>query len=228
MKLGVFWGFNTDKEGWTSANADITEEDGYLLLEETASDPRFNSPSGLGVNGGTYHRVRARVKRIDGGNNWDGRIFYSTSEHGFSASFVKDLPGDLGTSQGPPLGEWLVLEWNMSELDVGGTDWVDNTISGLRLDLGGDVQVDWVAIVTPEHAMGDLTQLIAASLSLTNPTFNGAVLAAAEALEVGDGTFNGACVGLAQLYDSDITDSGPALNLLMEDPLTLYGLLEEL
>ena len=45
---------------------------------------------------------------------------------------------------------WVDHEWDMSDLTAGGTDWVDSTISRLRLDFGQDLatiyDIDWIAV----------------------------------------------------------------------------------
>lgn len=116
----------------------------YATLTATTADPQLHSPV-IALAGGTYDKVRMRLKRT-AGTVWDGSLFYFTSGHGESSSYVKVIPWPTGVG----LNEWVVLEWDMADLTVGGTDWVTNTIIGLRFDLGGVTgdafQIDWISV----------------------------------------------------------------------------------
>jgi hypothetical protein len=87
--------------------------------------------------------VQARVKRT-AGSGWDGRLYYTTSGHGISESYRK------GISDSTITDEYVTLEWDMANLTAGGTDWIDSTITSIRLDLGAtssDVfEVEWITI----------------------------------------------------------------------------------
>jgi hypothetical protein len=75
---------------------------------------------------------------------WEGRAYYSTPTHGASNSFVKTLPAPSD------FDAWNELEWDMAALTAGGTDYLDNEIRNIRIDLVSDAtsvwEFDWVAI----------------------------------------------------------------------------------
>ena len=138
------WNFTNASEGWTSENATTALGARALTVTATASDPILRK-SGLGLSGSTYRYVAARFKRT-AGTGWKGVVYYTTSGHGESGSYYKVMaaPAELVTG-----GDWVTVIWDMHALTAGGNDWIDNTITGLRLDLGtttGDAyEVDWIA-----------------------------------------------------------------------------------
>lgn len=94
--------------------------------------------------GANAYIIQARVRRISGTGTWEGNAYYTTSGHGHSNSFRKTIsaPSDLSA--------WNILEWDMRSLTPGGTDYIDNTIRTVRIDLvssGTDVwEIDYVKI----------------------------------------------------------------------------------
>ena len=141
----ALWQFDAGVEGWTNSGSTVAWADGQVTISATGLDPTFSSPTGLGIKGGLYTKVRARVTRIAGAG-WDGKLFYATPSHSVSSSYYKSLPNPMLA-----IGQSTVLEWDMAALSVGGSDWVDSTITQIRLDIGGasaaDVfAVDWVVI----------------------------------------------------------------------------------
>ncbi|WP_414704648.1 phage tail tip fiber protein [Pseudomonas gregormendelii] len=141
----ALWQFDAGVEGWTNGGSTVAWADGQVTISSTGTDPTFSSPSGLGISGSLYTKVRARITRIAGAG-WDGKVFYATPSHSVSSSFYKSLPNPLLA-----IGQSTVLEWDMAALSVGGSDWVNSTITQIRLDIGGasaaDVfAVDWVVV----------------------------------------------------------------------------------
>ena len=141
----ALWQFDSGTEGWTAGQATMSVADGQVTISATGADPTFSSPTGLAINGALYSRVRARVTRV-AGTGWDGKLFYATPAHSVSSSYYKTLPNPMLAN-----GQSVVLEWDMAALSVGGTDWVNSTITQIRLDIGGgsaaDVfAVDWVVV----------------------------------------------------------------------------------
>ncbi len=140
------WDFSATVDGWTATNAAITQpQTGLIRVAASTADPTLVSPAGLSISGQLYDRVRARVRRIAGAG-WDGTVYYTTAGHGFASGFRKTIANPFLA----PGSDWRVLEWDMSALTAGGTDWTTNTITRLRLDLGGNeadvFEVDWIAV----------------------------------------------------------------------------------
>lgn len=139
----ITWHFSNTFDGWSFANGTRIIQPNSLRLEVTATDPQFTSPS-ISVDGAVHNKVRMRLRRISGTAGWDGSLYYETDSHGYSASFRKINSNDN------VFEDWHVVEWDLENLTYGGTDWIDNTIKRIRIDIvqnPGDVwEVDWVAV----------------------------------------------------------------------------------
>lgn len=142
----VAWQFQDSVEGWGQAGGSVSlaATDGILTVTALTSDPAFRSAADLTIDGAKHYIVRARARPLAATPTWDGTVYYETSGHGISASYRKTL-----ANPGLVQNEWRVFEWDMRALSAGGTDWITNTITRLRLDLANsqqDWEVDWIAV----------------------------------------------------------------------------------
>lgn len=142
----ALWQFDTGTDGWTVAGATISGANGAMTITANSTDPRIVSPGTLAVVGAQYPLIRARITRRAGPlSDWDGRIYYSTSGHGQTASYYKAI-----ANPNLAVGQSTVVEWDMAALTAGGADWVNSTITNIRMDFGnvsgGVFEVDWIAI----------------------------------------------------------------------------------
>jgi hypothetical protein len=159
-------------EGWTASGCNINATYGALTVTSTGTNPIIYSPNGVSITGSVNRYIRARMRRT-AGSGWDGTLYYTTAAgHGFSESYRKTLSAPLAA-----LNEWTVVEWDMHALTAGGTDWRDNTITRIRLDLGNtasDVfEIDWVAV--GRYGPGGNLQAVAVDakyLDITNTLAN--------------------------------------------------------
>lgn len=141
------WNFDSTIEGWTATGATLTLGSGFITVTATGNDPVLISPAAYtAFSGALYTRVRAKVTRRAGAaTDWDGALFYSTSGHGFAAGYY-----NRAANPNLAVGESKVVEWDMSTLTAGGTDWLTSTIQQIRLDFGatngGVFEVDWISI----------------------------------------------------------------------------------
>lgn len=142
----VAWQFQTSVEGWSQGGGSVSlaAANGILTVTALTSDPQFRSVNTLTIDGAKHYIVRVRARPLAASPTWDGTIYYETSGHGFSASYRKTL-----ANPGLVQNEWRVFEWDMRALSAGGTDWITNTITRIRLDLANsqqDWEVDWIAV----------------------------------------------------------------------------------
>ena len=150
------WNFDATIESWSASGATQGWEAGSVRLATTSSDPNWLSPP-LAI-AGINRLVRARVKRLSGAT-WDGQLFYSTAQHGYSAQYRGVIP------DATVAGEWRVLEWDMGQDGAGGADWLNHTITSIRMDLGAipgdDFLIDWVTIgrIAPQAYTAAIRQL---------------------------------------------------------------------
>ncbi|HEN8714608.1 TPA: phage tail protein [Pseudomonas putida] len=145
---GCLWQFDSATEGWIASGATLAQGAGFVKITATGTDPQLLSGTAatLSIVGSIYSRVRVRITRRAGAaTDWDGQLFYQTLGHGFAASYRA-----AAANPNLAVGQSAVVEWDMANLTAGGTDWVDNTITRLRLDLGnsngGAFDVDWIAV----------------------------------------------------------------------------------
>lgn len=160
---GATWNFDgSSTDGWAAAGATLTSGSGFVTITATGADPQFQSPSAsMNVTGSLYSRVRAKITRRAGAvTDWDGILYYSTASHGWTSGYYLRVP-----NPNLAIGQSAVVEWDMSSLTVGGTDWINSTIQRIRIDFGatsgGSFEVDWVAVgrVAPSASSGALDSL---------------------------------------------------------------------
>lgn len=141
------WNFDTTVEGWSSTNATLSLPAPSIMRHvATTGDPSVQR-NGISIDGSQYTKIRALVTRRAGAaaTDWDGKAYYATSGHGISGSYSKSIP-----NPNLAIGQSTVLEWDMAALTLGGTDWVTNTITAIRLDFGAasgsSFDIDWVVV----------------------------------------------------------------------------------
>lgn len=137
------YGFASTVEAWSGTRCSLAVENGRLIVTNTDVNAYLNSPV-VSIKGRDHDRVRCRVTRR-AGTGWTGQITYVTASHASSTSYRKVIP-----DPGLAVGQSVVLEWDMSQLTAGGSDWSDSTITRFYLWLSpsaGDVfEIDWIAV----------------------------------------------------------------------------------
>lgn len=140
------WDFANGVQSWEATGGTLSVVNGNLRIVSSGFDPIIWRGS-LSLNGQRDYIIRARIRRI-AGTSWDGNVFYSTASHSDSASFYKNISNPFVRNN-----EWIICEWDMSQLTAGGNDWRNSTILGFRIDLGanaGDTyELDWVEVGYP-------------------------------------------------------------------------------
>lgn len=135
------WNFTDNTlDGFTASNATLASGTDTITVTATAADPQIRVASS--IYGYRYRYLIARLKRNVAGA-WEGRCYYTTSVHGESASYYKSISEPAGIGAG-----YVYAVWDMHALTAGGTDWMTNTILGVRLDLDADsasvYEIDWI------------------------------------------------------------------------------------
>jgi hypothetical protein len=158
------WKFNTGTaQEWDSPDTRVIVGTDSLTFITSRDESRL-SISGLDFAGGSDRYVRMRLRRSIPGV-WQGRLYYSTVNHGFDAGYYCDI-ADSGLASG-----WVVATWDMHQLTAGGVDWRDSTITGLAFALvTGPAQTG-----TAQAGTGtDLT--LAAGASAVDDTYSAMIL----------------------------------------------------
>lgn len=139
------WNFDSNEEGFTVSGTNISSSGGAIRINSTGNDPVLMSPT-VALVGATSYVIRMRVKRL-AGTTWQGDVYYSTASHAYTESYKKRIADTT------VLNEWRVLEWDMSSLTAGGSDWLNNTITSIRFDIGttasDQFEIDWISVGRP-------------------------------------------------------------------------------
>ncbi|WP_372030073.1 DUF1983 domain-containing protein [Pseudomonas kurunegalensis] len=159
------YGFATAVEGWTGTRCTLAVENGRLIVtNDDAGASYLNSPV-VSLKGRDHDRIRCRITRR-AGSGWNGQVTYVTANHASSSSYRK-----LIADPGLEVGQTMVLEWDMSQLTNGGSDWSDSTITRFYLWLSsaaGDVfEIDWIAVgqIAPSASVASVVDERAARIS---------------------------------------------------------------
>lgn len=158
------YSFASTVEGWSGTRCSLAVENGRLIVTNTDNSAYLNSPV-VSINGRDHDRVRCRITRR-AGTGWNGQITYVTANHASSTSYRKVIP-----DPGLAVGQSMVLEWDMSQLTAGGSDWSDSTITRFYLLLSSvadDVfEIDWIAVgqVAPSASVASVVDERTARIS---------------------------------------------------------------
>jgi hypothetical protein len=137
---GEAWNFTSNSEGWAATNGSTSVSDGILSIIATDTAMRIQA-SGLSIDGSVARYLRVRIRRTSG-TSWSGIVRYATSGHAYSDSYRLAIPDTTVTDM------WVDLVWDMWDLEAGGDDWKESTITGIRVSLGGaglsNFDIDWI------------------------------------------------------------------------------------
>ena len=97
---------------------------GSILVTSTAAAPNVSKTS-ISFSGAQNTLLSVRLKKSPTGT-WDGTAFYKTSGHDFQVGFHKTIPEPTWNAD-----DWATIQFDMTALTAGGTDWVDSTIIGV-------------------------------------------------------------------------------------------------
>lgn len=158
------YGFASTTEGWSGTRCTLTVENGRLIVTNDSAGAYLNSPL-VAIKGRDHDRIRCRITRR-AGTGWTGQVSYATAGHGSSTAYNKIIP-----NPGLAVGQTMVLEWDMSQLTNGGSDWSDSTITRFYLWISGtagDVfEIDWIAVgqIAPSASVASVVDERSARIS---------------------------------------------------------------
>lgn len=144
------WDFTSDADGWTAAGGahTLTVSGGIVSWRSNAStNIRMLGPSGQAISGAIHDRVQVRIRRVTGPTNVVLRLRYATAAGDtINAARRKDQPDTLLSGT-----DWVIADFDMSDLTAGGDNWRNNTITQLDLqaidsDSTSEFEVEWIAV----------------------------------------------------------------------------------
>ncbi|WJN89836.1 DUF1983 domain-containing protein [Pseudomonas monteilii] len=198
------YGFASTVEGWTGTRCTLAVENGRLIVTNDGTGAAYLGSPVVSLKGRDHDRIRCRITRR-AGSGWNGQVTYVTANHASSTSYRKVIP-----DPGLAVGQTVVLEWDMSQLTNGGSDWSDNTITRFYLWLSsaaGDVfEIDWIAVgqiapsasvasvvdertarISGDEANASAVTALGSSLTTTNQNVTAAQQAAQDAATLAGG-----------------------------------------
>jgi hypothetical protein len=161
-----YYDFTNTVESFTGQNTTLTAGSTFVTVNSTGIDPGIRRT--VNFAGSRYPYVQIRLLRT-AGTGWDGKVYYSTAGHAESNFFYAQMTEPVygGAFQ------WITVD--MRSLTLGGTDWTDNTITGIRFDLGltdaDDFQIDAIAIRGTIYPVAGLYQYSQAGYYADNVNF---------------------------------------------------------
>jgi hypothetical protein len=139
------WQFTGVANGWAAFNATSLATPLVWQITQTAADVYVVSPTGQNICGASARFVRVRLYRMSGSGSVDLQLYYTTPRHPVSESFRKQVTWSSGN------GQWVLVEFDMHALTVGGADWKESIIDRIRLDLTISAatdqwSIDWISV----------------------------------------------------------------------------------
>jgi hypothetical protein len=197
------YGFASTTEDWSGTRCTLVVENGRLIVTNDGAGAYLNAPV-VSIKGRDHDRIRCRITRR-AGSGWTGQVSYATAGHGSSTAYNKIIP-----NPGLAVGQTMVLEWDMSQLTNGGSDWSDSTITRFYLWISGtagDVfEIDWIAVgqiapsasvssvvdertarISGDEANASAVTALGSSLTTTNQNVTAAQQAARDAATLAGG-----------------------------------------
>ena len=131
----------TELASYTGSNCTASTEGSFRKFVVTGASPYAQSPTfSPGLPGHRCSIIRIALKRMDSAPSGSIRILYDTPGHGYSSTYDKTV----AIPSGKAAGEIFLLEFDMSALDGGGTDYVDSVIDGIRIAFPTGVGAEWM------------------------------------------------------------------------------------
>lgn len=146
------WEFTTDHAQWSvvTSSVTLTATANSLIVEQLSGGGDFrtaNITTAWAFNGARYNKVRMRVRKLAGTGGWRGRLMWTNAVTTAFSTAYQHLAPDTGLTVGGP---WKVVEWDLEAPTSGGSNWIDNTTTGLRFGLGNAIgdrfEIDWIAV----------------------------------------------------------------------------------
>jgi hypothetical protein len=131
----IIYNFTNTSDSFTAAGATITTSASFMSLQSSGSDPVLRRT--VSFSGKQYPYLQVNILRTRG-SQWDGKVYYTTAGHIESASFYANITEPTWDGV-----NYQLITVDMRTLAAGGTDWTDNTITGIRFDFGANANDDF-------------------------------------------------------------------------------------
>lgn len=136
--------FTNSVDEWQTFGVTTTITPSYLgtICDDVAG---YIHRENLNFSGAEDNIIAVRMRSNSGATSVKMDAYYKTGSHGWGEDFKKTL-----TSVNLRDGVWETIIFDMRDLTAGDSDWIDNNITGVRLDLydtiGQDFDIDNISI----------------------------------------------------------------------------------
>ena len=175
--------FNGSLNGWLVNGGTLTlSGTNNSAIYSATSSLTYNGifKTGLSISGNRYTRLIMRVKRIVGppSGDLDFEMYWQTASRATWSGSYYTRP--IGHPVTLPVDVEVDLVYNLANPLAGGTEWVTNTITGVRLDTvnttGSQIEIMYILLVGPDSgapAKAASAAAISASQAATSATAAG-------------------------------------------------------
>ena len=137
--------FNNSVDGFVFDNAVAVQNATNLNVTTESGLSLRLIRHGLELLGQDDNVIALRLRNNAASNVINVNVYYAVKDgHGFVGGYYKSVTTNVVTT-----GEWVNVYLAMRELNAGGDDWINSTITSVRIDLnvnsGVDLDVDYVA-----------------------------------------------------------------------------------
>ena len=140
----IDWQFLNTNDNWQQYGITFTPTSSYLNVVTTETNS-YLFIDGLSIQGAADNVISLRIRNNNTTANYSLDAFYTTSGHIWDEGYKKNLPAVNLRQE-----VWETVIFDMRALTSGESDWIDNTITGIRLDItelaGQDFDIDNIAI----------------------------------------------------------------------------------
>jgi hypothetical protein len=166
--IPIVYNFQNSYDGWIANQISGTLNAETVTLTATTNDPKLYRQD-LTLVGVNTPIIQVRIRRL-AGTGWQGYLYYQTAGHAYwGTDYYKAISNTVTSS-------WSVIQFDMTDLTAGDTDFIDSVVTGLRFDFGnatGDsFEIDWIKF-SPVADWGGLSSVPG---TLQTPTGSGLFL----------------------------------------------------
>mgnify|MGYP003663382362 CR=1 FL=1 len=140
----IDWQFLNTDDNWQQYGITFTPTSSYLNVVTTETNS-YLYIDGLSIQGAADNVISLRIRNNNATANFKMDAFYTTSGHIWDEGYKKNLPAVNLRQE-----VWETVIFDMRALTSGESDWIDNTVTGIRLDItelaGQDFDIDNIAI----------------------------------------------------------------------------------
>ncbi|ENN99815.1 MULTISPECIES: phage tail protein [Pseudoalteromonas] len=138
--------FNNDLDGFTFDNAVVTPNTTNLNVQAQSGVNLKLLKHSVTIDGSKDNVIALRMRNNATAAVINVKVYYAVkSGHGFLGEYSKSLSTNVIATD-----EWVTAYLDMRELDRGGDDWLNSTITNIRIDLnvnsGIDLDIDYIAV----------------------------------------------------------------------------------